>query len=217
MKTDQERAVSLAVIALMKGVVYRESHEEAWSTLEHRSAPVRDHFATIGVDVVIDDTEGYAYLRSAPDNDEEPLPRLVQRRSLSFPVSLLLVILRQRLAEFEATSGEARLMLTRDQILDSMRMFLPDSTNEARLIDQVDTAIRKAHQLSFLRPLRGQEGVWEVRRIVKAFVDAQTLSDFDAKLREYAGRDAGHPDTQLETQPETQPETQDEDGGDVDE
>src|SRR5699024_12688108 len=78
-KTDQERAVSLAVIALMKGVVYRESHEEAWSTLEHRSAPVRDHFATIGIDVVIDATEGYAYLRSAPDTDEDALPRLVQR------------------------------------------------------------------------------------------------------------------------------------------
>src|SRR5699024_723346 len=106
MKTDQERAVSNAVIALMKGVVYRESHEDVWATLEHRSAPVRDHFATIGVDVVVDDTEGYAYLRSSPDDeDEDPLPRLVQRRSLSFHVSLLLVILRQRLAEFEANSA----------------------------------------------------------------------------------------------------------------
>src|SRR5699024_1656491 len=143
MKTDQERAVSLAVISLMKGVVYRESHEEVWATLEHRSAPVREHLATVGVDVVIDDTEGYAYLRSAPDNDEEALPRLVQRRSLSFPVSLLLVILRQRLAEFEATSGESRLMLTRDQMLDSMRMFLPDSTNEARLVRSEERRVGK--------------------------------------------------------------------------
>src|SRR5699024_10083808 len=127
----------------------------------------------------------------------------------------------QRLAEFEATSGESRLMLTRDQMLDSMRMFLPDSTNEARLVDQVDTAIRRAHQLSFLRPLRGQDGVWEVRRIVKAFIDAQTLSDFDAKLREYAGRDDGHPETHSHAESNTQSNTQLDmragEGGDIDE
>lgn len=187
MKTEDERAVSVAAIALMKGVVYREAQEDVWSTLERRSAPVRDHFDTIGVDVVIDETEGYAYLRSAADDDDEGLPRLVQRRSLSFRVSVLLVILRQRLAEFEANSGEMRLMLSRDQILDAMRMFLPDSSNEARLVDAVDTTIRKVHDLGFVRPVRGQDGIWEVRRVIKAFVDAQTLSEFEAKLREYAG------------------------------
>lgn len=187
MKTEDERAVSVAAIALMKGVVYREAQEDLWSTLERRSAPVRDHFDTIGVDVVIDETEGYAYLRSAADDDDEGLPRLVQRRSLSFRVSVLLVILRQRLAEFEANSGEMRLMLSRDQILDAMRMFLPDSSNEARLVDAVDTTIRKVHDLGFVRPVRGQDGIWEVRRVIKAFVDAQTLSEFEAKLREYAG------------------------------
>jgi len=34
------------------------------------------------------------------------LPRLVQRRALSFPVSLLLALLRKKLAEFDAGGGE---------------------------------------------------------------------------------------------------------------
>ncbi|PRC61423.1 hypothetical protein C6A85_09055 [Mycobacterium sp. ITM-2017-0098] len=38
---------------------------------------------------------------------------------------------------------------------------------------------------------RGQRDHWEVRRILKAYVDAQTLSDFAAKLREYAGASTG--------------------------
>ena len=47
--------------------------------------------------------------------------------------------------------------------------------------------IKKAAELGFLRLLRGQGDHWEVRRILKAYVDAQTLSDFAGKLREYAG------------------------------
>ena len=91
MRSESELAVSTAVITLMRGVVYRESHEAVWQGLLRHGAPVRDHFATIGVDVVLDETEGYAYLRSR--DEEDALPRLVQRRSLSYPVSLLLVLL----------------------------------------------------------------------------------------------------------------------------
>jgi hypothetical protein len=188
MRTAEEQAVSAAIITLMKGVVYRESNEAVWTTLDRHSPAVRDHFTTIGVDVVLDDTEGYAYLRSREQNDdEEPLPRLVNRRSLSYNVSLLLVLLRKRMVEFEATSGEGKLVLTRDQVVDMIRLFLADSTNEARVIDQVDRTIAKAHELGFLRPLRGQANHWEVRRILKAYVDAQTLSDFAGKLTDYAG------------------------------
>jgi hypothetical protein len=72
-----------------------------------------------------------------------------------------------------------------------LRLFQADSTNDARVVDQAETTIRKAAELGFLRQLRGQRDHWEVRRILKAYVDAQTLSDFAAKLRQYAGAGAG--------------------------
>lgn len=68
-----------------------------------------------------------------------------------------------------------------------LRLFQAESTNDARVVDQAETTIRKAVELGFLRQLRGQSDHWEVRRILKAYVDAQTLSDFATKLREYAG------------------------------
>ena len=120
-------------------------------------AGVRDHFATIGVDVVVDDAEGYAYLRSRPEEDgEEALPRLVRRRALTYNVSLLLVLLRKRLVEFETTGGEGRLVLTTDQIVEMLRLFQAESTNDARVVDQVESTIKKAAELGFLRQLRGQ-------------------------------------------------------------
>lgn len=195
MRTPQEQAVASAIIRLMRGVVYREADEDGWTLLERHTAPVRDHFDAIGVQVVVDDIEGYAYLRNADEDDtEEPLPRLVRRRSLTYNVSLLLVLLRKRLVEFEASGSEGKLVLTRDQVVDMLRLFLPDSSNEARVIDQVDTTIRKAAELGFLRQLPKQPGHWEVRRILKAYVDAQTLGDFAGKLTEYAGAHPGGDD-----------------------
>jgi hypothetical protein len=183
---SDERSAAAAIIRLMQGVVYREADEDTWITLERRGAGVRDHFATIGV-------EGFAYLRTRPEVEgEDPLPRLVRRRSLTYNVSLVLVLLRKRLVEFETSGSEGRLVLSRDQIVELLRLFLADSTNEARVVDTVDATIRKAAELGFLRQLHGQSDHWEVRRILKAYIDAQTLSDFAGKLQEYANAGASH-------------------------
>jgi hypothetical protein len=155
MRTTQEHETSTAVIHLMKGVVYREQHEQVWQSLTRHLGPVRDHFDVAGLEVVVDDVEGYAYLRAQETDDEQPLPRLVNRVALSFPVSLLLVLLRKRMVEFEAAGGDSRLVLTRDQIQDLVSVFLPTTTNEARALDRLDTTIKKATELGFLRPLRG--------------------------------------------------------------
>ena len=67
-------------------------------------------------------------------------------------------------------------------------VFLPQNTNEARQLDQMDAHINKIIELGFLRRLRTTEsadGAFEVRRILKAFVDAQWMSDFDTRLEAY--------------------------------
>jgi Domain of unknown function (DUF4194) len=176
------------ITQLMKGAVYRDTHDRAWRSLLELQPQARDYVEVLGLQVVIDEAEGYAFLRQRPadPDDPDPLPRLIPRRALSFHVSLLLALLRKKLAEFDAQGGETRLMLTREQITEMIRVFLPATSNEARLTDQIDAHINKAADLGFLRPARNSEQVYEVRRILKAFVDGQWLADFDAKLADYA-------------------------------
>jgi len=182
-----EPDLPLAVIQLMKGVVYRDTHERAWRHLLQLQPQVRDYVAVLGLQVIVDEAEGYAFCRQRPpDDDADPLPRLIPRRPLSFHVSLLLALLRKKLAEFDAQSGDIRLMLTKDQIAEMMRVFLPATSNEARLADKIDGYISKVVDLGFLRAAKNAEPVYEVRRILKAFVDAQWLADFDARLADYA-------------------------------
>ena len=188
-----EPDLSVAVTQLMKGAVYRDTHDRAWNHLLQLQSQIRDHVAVLGLQVVIDEAEGYAFLRQRPadEDDERQLPRLIPRRALSFHVSLLLALLRKKLAEFDAQGGETRLMLTRAQIAEMLRVFMPATSNEARLLDRIDEHIGKAEQLGFLRQAKNGEQVYEVRRILKAFVDGQWLADLDAKLAEYAALLAG--------------------------
>jgi hypothetical protein len=184
-----EPDLSSAVITLMKGVVYRDTHERAWKHLLQLQPRVRDYVDVLGLQVVIDEAEGYAFLRQRPSDESEadPVPRLIPRRALSFHVSLLLALLRKKLAEFDAQGGDSRLMLTRDQIAELLRVFLPATSNEARLIDKIDEHIGKVERLGFLRPAKNAEQTYEVRRVLKAYIDGQWLADFDERLAEYAG------------------------------
>ena len=174
----------LIVTKLFKGVVYREGDEKLWQRLMELSAQARDYVAVLGLELVLDDSEGYAFLRSHPDADTE-LPRLIPRRQLTFHVSLLLALLRARLAEFDQQNSETRLIMTTEQIADMVSVFLPESSNEARVLDQLSSNIKKVTELGFLRKLRGQEQTYEVARILKAYVDAQWLEEFDARLSDY--------------------------------
>lgn len=185
-RPDGNTELSPVLIALLKGLVYQENDPSIWQALLDLQARVRDYLAIIGLELILDEAEGYAYLRQrSPAEGETELPRLVPRRPLSFPVSLMLALLRKRLAEFDAAAGDTRLILSREQIGDLMRLFLRDTANEARLLDQIDGHINKVVDLGFLRRLKGQDPLYEVRRILKAFVDAQWLVEFDRRLAEY--------------------------------
>jgi hypothetical protein len=102
----------------------------------------------------------------------------------------MLALLRKKLAEHDATSGDTRLVVTANDMLDMVRLFLPRTSNEARLEDQVDGNIRRVVDLGFLRPLKGRDETYEVRRILRAFVDAQWLGQMNERLAAYAGHAA---------------------------
>jgi hypothetical protein len=182
-----ENRLTLVLTHLFRGVVHREGAPQVWQALLEHQSRVRDYVGMLDLQLRLDEGEGYAYLAQRPreEDDDGQIPRLVNRRPLSFPVSLLLALLRKKLAEHDASGGDARLVLTHEQIVDSIRVFLPESANEAKHLDRIDAHINKAVELGFLRRLRGQQDRFEVQRILKAFVDAQWLNGLEEQLRVY--------------------------------
>ncbi len=174
------------LVHLMKGVLYRDTHGALWQNLALLEARVRDYVAVLGLELWLDEAEGYAFLKQRPGDDADgaETPKLVARRPLSYPVSLLCVLLRKRLAEADHGGGDVKTVLTRDDLHNAMRVYLKPLANEARQAEQMDTAINKTVELGFLKPLAEAQH-FEVRRIVKALVDADWLVDVNEKLEVY--------------------------------
>ena len=199
--------LSMVLVALFKGVIQQEGDNRLWTDLLRLQSRVRDYVSVLRLELILDEAEGYAFLRSMViDSDleleidadngseslksssREQLPRLVPRRQLTFHVSLLLALLRKKLAEFDARGGDTKLVLSRDEILDLVKVFMPASSNETKLVRKIDVHINKIVDMGFLRKMKAssvREDSFEVRRILKAFVDAQWLSEFDRRLEEY--------------------------------
>lgn len=181
-----EPTIGDAAVPLLKGIVHAQAQTKAWAALLSLPTEVRDHLAVLGLDVHIDEAEGYAFVRQrAAEDDNADLPRLVSRHPLSYRVSLMLALLRRALLEFDAQGDQTRLVITRDDAVGLVGTYHPSRGNEARLADEVESDLRKIVDLGFLRPLRDQPHTYEVMRVIKAFVDAQWLADFDTRLAEY--------------------------------
>lgn len=181
------------VVPLLKSVLYRDADPALWAALIELQAHVRDYVDVLALDLVLDESEGYAFLKARPDPEDESAPkppRLVARRPLSFQLSLLLALLRKKLVEFDASGADTRLVLSLEAVVELVRVFSPANANEARLMDQVQAQLNKLVELGFVRKLKAASGRaaapdYEVQRILKAFVDAQWLADLDARLAAY--------------------------------
>jgi hypothetical protein len=184
-----------AVIKLLQGVLYHDD-AAAWNLLLSHQTAVQEHFARIGLHVYLSEADGFAFLRQ-PELEREdgpavPLPRLTRRDRLSYHLTLLCVLLRERLDQFDASTPDSdRLLLTADDLRELLRPFMRERSNELALNKKIDETVNRAAELGFLRrqSVAGEEQ-WELRRIIKARIDADQLAEIKARLEQYGAADA---------------------------
>ncbi len=183
-------SISDAVIPLLRGVVYAGTHVRAWTAVMKMESSVRDYVSAMNLDLHVEPAEGFAYLRRKQGLEDGAL-MLLRRRALSYRVSLMLALLRRRLAELDVQGDQTRLVMSGDELVEMVRTFHPDRSNETKLVDAVEADANKLVEMGFCRRIRGQADQIEVLRVVKAFVDAEWLSEFDTRLAAYAAHATG--------------------------
>lgn len=183
------------VVYLMKGYVDREDNPVVFDSIVQQIPQVSELCNKLFMRLVVDDGAGYAYLRSADEEDIPVVngnrpPRLLARRQLSFFASFILIILRQRLLEFEISGQFGRLVLERQSIIDQIKAYLYNVNNEIKLDDRLNKAIDDLCDMGVLKASSIESGKTviervEVKRIINAIVTPEVLSRADEILTGY--------------------------------
>ena len=143
------------VLKLLKGPLYYE--DPLWSELLILQRKTADYLSRIGLELVLSEAEGYAFISQKDGPDEETLPRLTPRRALSFEVSLLAILLREELERFDPEKSDSlKVFISLSQIRDKLRVYFPDSGDEVRLIRELDKHISALERLRYIRPVTSE-------------------------------------------------------------
>jgi hypothetical protein len=178
------------LVALLKGIVYSHN-EKVWDELlkPENEADVKKYFADINLDVIIDKSEGFAYLKQkVSEEEEEETPKLIQKRPLNFHVSLLCLLLRKHLIENDREGESSKAILSKEEIINLVKPFYKQTTNEANQQRQIESAITKVIEEGFLRKMKTDDEQYEINRIIKAFVNADVVNDSLEKLKIYTNQ-----------------------------
>lgn len=170
---------------LLREPIYRED-SNLWTTLRAQQEEIRSYFRQIGQELVLDEGEGFAFIRQLELESDDPVPRLVQKRPLSYHATLLLVCLREELLRFDASAGDStRLVKTRAELHNLVSAFVPESNNQVRDLRTLDNAVARLQDCGLLQALSAQGETFEVMRIIKARVTPAELDDIKERLQRH--------------------------------
>ncbi len=178
------------LIKLLQGIIY-DDDKATWNDILAFQHQIRSYFAVMGIELILNEQEGFVYL-SQPDNIEGEavqVPRLVRRIPISYEVTLLSVVLREALEEFDVKNTDARkLFLTSKEIKDRIELFFGDRADKVKLLERLDNYINSTVSLGFLKEIDvrshdAQNKTYEVRRVLKSKINNQKLEEVRAKMQ----------------------------------
>jgi hypothetical protein len=191
MPTSAVAPYAPVILKLLQNPIFSED-ATAWNMLLSHLTPVQEYFARIGLEVRLNEEDGYAYLHQPVLEDEEgqaiALPRLTRRDRLTYHATLLCVLLREWIDQYESTHLDAgKCVITDTQIHEFLFPFLPARTDERAVQRRIDSAIERLIDLGFLKcmPDTNNPTYFEVRRILKAKIDAEKLAEIKERLTQY--------------------------------
>ncbi len=177
---------SIAAVRLLQGVIEQEDGR-VWNLLLSNSSPIEQYFARLGLQLIVDESEGLAYLKQFTDETTpagyDVIPKLFRATRLSFGQTVLCVLLRDSLRRFEEEdTRDDRCVVDESDLLDQWKGFFPAQGDEVRQQRDLQSTLRKLEDLGFVRRFGQEPPSWEVRRILKARLTADELEHLQRQL-----------------------------------
>jgi len=177
---------SKAIVRLLKSPVERNSN--VWEDVINYQNEIQEYISQIGLELIVKKDEGFAFVKQFEDSEGNTLG-MVQRRQIGFETSIVLVVLRQSLEEFDSnpTQLATEKFITNSEIKDELELFLPEKFNRVKFIKELDKYINAAVDLGYLKEISKKENdaKYQIHRIIKEKITLDILQDFKTRLQEY--------------------------------
>ena len=175
------------VVRLLKGPV-EVTDTNAWEDIQNYQSEINKYLMNIGIELIVKRDEGFAYIKQIVD-DEDKTTGLIPRQQLGFEISVILIILRQMLEEFDSNMDElysTECFVRADDLKERIEIFLPERFNRVKLLSEIDTYITRLVSLGYLKLIkRDNVNTYHIHRIIKEKVTLDKLQEFKDKLQEY--------------------------------
>lgn len=173
------------MVRLLQGAIYNDT-PKLWNELLLHQYEINKYFEQIGLELIVEHKDGYAFLQQVTDEEGKTIG-LIRRMPLTYEQTLLCVLLREWMDEFEINDTESRnLYIVHKEFRERIEIFFKETPNQVKLFKNLDSLIRDMIELDFLKRVNEgdtlQETLYEVRRIIKSKISSDQLETFKQKL-----------------------------------
>ncbi|WP_442590921.1 DUF4194 domain-containing protein [Pedobacter sp. AW31-3R] len=178
---------SRAIVKLMKnGTVYSSS--SVWEDILYYQNDIQDYINVMGLELILRKDEGRAFLTQFEDSEGNTLG-LISKRQMGFETSIVLVVLRQVLEEFDHNPTQVQSVekfILHSGIKDELELFLPEKYNRVKLLKELDSYIYKIVDMGYLKVVNADpDPLYQIQRVIKDKVTLDILKEFKINLEEY--------------------------------
>ena len=178
---------SKAIVKLLKSPVERNS--SVWNDVVNYQLVIQEFISQIGLELIVKKEEGFAFVKQFEDSEGNTLG-LITRRQIGFETSIILVVLRQSLEEFDNNPTQfqvAEKFITDTEIKEELELFLQEGYNRLRFLKDLDKYIKNVVELGYLKEISKKdiETKYQIQRIIKEKITLDILQEFKIKIQDY--------------------------------
>lgn len=176
-------------IRLLKGPIeYLE--KSVWEDLLTYKVELNAFLQQLGLVIVLREEDGYAFIKHILNDEHNAEITWFQRRSFSYEESIMLILLRELMAEFEISESSSReLIKKRRELKEYAELFFKENASRAKFLKEIDKLIDRAEENGFLSLIENNDIVDEqrfrIKKIIKDKIDIETVESFNKQLEDY--------------------------------
>lgn len=179
---------SKAIVKLLKGTV--DKKDVVWDNVITYELEINEYLNKIGLQLILKEDDGFAFLKQFEIDSDNNTIGLVSRRQVGFETSIVLVILRQLIEEFESNPIDIQVtekFVTQSELKEEISFFLPEKYNKVKFLDSIERYIAKVEELGYLKESGTSlnEKKYKIHKIIKEKVTLDILHEFKEKLKVY--------------------------------